>query len=744
MQQVQRLIDTKQYKKALEQNKILLEKEPQSQQLNILQANILRNLHQYSRSLEVIQTVLIKQDPDTQVPAYMSKGQTLQKMNKHQLALQCFEKVQQVSSKMPELHIARGIINLLISLGDSYWSLEQFQDAINAYNDAIKIDPENKQAMNGKGLVYLELKDIQKSIKWFDKAIKFDPNYPSPYNNKGNAYREAKDYDKALEFYEKALNLDPKYIDALDNKAFLLSEQRKFDESLEVLEQALNIDPDDKLIYIQKGNVLMEKQLYNDALDCFTKALRLDPRNLFALKRKGDAYQKLYDNDKALEFYNKAILYSNEYVLAYYSKSYVYYLDNKFNESIEAINKGIKLEPKYSSLYYIRSLIYLQEENYNSSISQLTQALTLQPKNPLYLICIAKLYFLTNDNKQSEYLNQANENKMYDSQQYFELQYHELLRNKDDIELTLQITEGLKSYQKPDKKQLQIKIRQFYKEYINQPTFKQEQLEKYSIEKQEILLSLGIAKPVQIAQKEQKVENQAQQPQNRKESIPEEIELPGIDLDEEFNKLIDLFHKKVEEKGAEQGQFINGFFWTTYNYIQVYDQLTKSQEISYNDYIELQSEVDYSDFVGFMLKEIQFNGKHLKVLEQALFFALGSKFDNKFETRKVKINKVFKTKCYSNTEYLAYYLAKALLNYEQKEHYEESATYDWLIANNLSEFTGFVRGSESGIYLLRDIYLSSSISKNPFDEIVLKCLNGAKNQKQQPQSSGSGSCCNIF
>lgn len=36
---------------------------------------------------------------------------------------------------MPELHIARG---------DSHWSLEQFQDAINAYNDAIKIDPENK------------------------------------------------------------------------------------------------------------------------------------------------------------------------------------------------------------------------------------------------------------------------------------------------------------------------------------------------------------------------------------------------------------------------------------------------------------------------------------------------------------------------------------------------------------------------------------------------------------------------
>ena len=55
-------------------------------------------------------------------------------------------------------------------------NLSKYQEAIEWYDKALKIDPNNILALNNKGLALSNLGKYQEAIEWYDKALKIDPN----------------------------------------------------------------------------------------------------------------------------------------------------------------------------------------------------------------------------------------------------------------------------------------------------------------------------------------------------------------------------------------------------------------------------------------------------------------------------------------------------------------------------------------------------------------------------------------
>ncbi len=67
--------------------------------------------------------------------------------------------------------------------GFAYGKSEQYQEAIEAYKQAIKIKPDLAMAYNNMGWAYDELGQYQEAIEAYKQALQIDPKYTLAYNN---------------------------------------------------------------------------------------------------------------------------------------------------------------------------------------------------------------------------------------------------------------------------------------------------------------------------------------------------------------------------------------------------------------------------------------------------------------------------------------------------------------------------------------------------------------------------------
>ena len=196
--------------------------------------------------------------------------------------------------------------------------------AIDNYNMAIKLNPEDAYAYLFRGYAYDDLKEYGKAIEDYSKAVELNPKEADFYYFRGVAYDYLKDYDKAIEDYSKAIELNPEYAEA----------------------------------YKDRGNVYRYKEEYDKAIEDYSKAIEFNPEVADAYYFRGFAYDNLKEYDKAIEDYNKAIELNPEDSDLYYSRGFVYADLKEYDKEIEDYSKAIELNPEDAELYYFRAKAY--------------------------------------------------------------------------------------------------------------------------------------------------------------------------------------------------------------------------------------------------------------------------------------------------------------------------------------------------------------------------------------------------
>ncbi|HXE97323.1 MAG TPA: tetratricopeptide repeat protein [Dongiaceae bacterium] len=100
-------------------------------------------------------------------------------------------------------------LNAWISLGNDYFDTEQAQKAINAYNKALEIEPNNPNVLTDQGVMFRKVGWYDKALANFEKANKIDPNHLQSIYNTGIVYAvDLKQPEKATPYWNKYLKLD--------------------------------------------------------------------------------------------------------------------------------------------------------------------------------------------------------------------------------------------------------------------------------------------------------------------------------------------------------------------------------------------------------------------------------------------------------------------------------------------------------------------------------------------------------
>lgn len=126
-------------------------------------------------------------------------------------------------------------------LGTYYFGLQQYDKAIQQYENAVNINQEFTPAYNLLGYAYRFQEQYDKSEKAFRKYIDLIPNDPNPYDSYAELLMKIGRYDESIENYKKALNLDQNFVnsyvgisDNLNFKGDYQSARTELDKLLQV------------------------------------------------------------------------------------------------------------------------------------------------------------------------------------------------------------------------------------------------------------------------------------------------------------------------------------------------------------------------------------------------------------------------------------------------------------------------------------------------------------------------------
>ena len=154
-----------------------------------------------------------------------------------------------------EIRKAGGVANYYFQQGVALETLGRVQDAITAYERAIREDSGHANANSNLGALYEVLGNKTQAEYYFREAIEADHSFHEARLNLARFFRKANRQEAAAKTLQEALDLDPSYLVARLELAMVLAEQKLLRSAIQLLEDGLKMDPTEPYLNLQTGKL---------------------------------------------------------------------------------------------------------------------------------------------------------------------------------------------------------------------------------------------------------------------------------------------------------------------------------------------------------------------------------------------------------------------------------------------------------------------------------------------------------
>ena len=208
--------------------------------------------------------------------------------------------------------------------GDALLKQQQYGQALQAYEEALRMDARNFHAWNGKGTALYSQGNYRKAYDAYQKATEIEPDNPVVWVSTGLALNRLQRYPQALVHFERALTLDPGYVAAWNGKADAQLDMNMPEDAITSYSQALVYEPQSFQAWNGLGNARSYLRDYAGAVEAYSRALIVNPRSAVAWCNKAEALIHYGHNRSALDALNEATELDRSYARAWTLKADVH------------------------------------------------------------------------------------------------------------------------------------------------------------------------------------------------------------------------------------------------------------------------------------------------------------------------------------------------------------------------------------------------------------------------------------
>jgi tetratricopeptide (TPR) repeat protein len=263
--------------------------------------------------------------------------------------------------------------------GASNLGLMQFDNAIDNYNQVLKIKPDYAEAYYNLGVVLKVKGDLEAAIDSYKQALNIKPDYTEVYNNMGNALRDKGDLEAAIDSYKQALKIKPDFAEAYYNLGVAQSDKGDLEAAIESYKQALNIKPDYTKVFINMGVAQSDKGDLEAAIDSYKQALRIKPDFAEAYYNMGNVLRDKGDLEAAIESYKQALNIKPDYTKVFLNMGVALSDKGELAAAIDCFKQALNIKPDYAEAYYSMGIAQNDKGDQEAAIDCYNQALKIKP-----------------------------------------------------------------------------------------------------------------------------------------------------------------------------------------------------------------------------------------------------------------------------------------------------------------------------------------------------------------------------
>ncbi|MFB3881899.1 MAG: tetratricopeptide repeat protein [Armatimonadota bacterium] len=345
---------------------------PRASTLDLLvEALEARNGGRYQEAVEHLQ-VLVELDPAL-YPGRCCLGSAYADLGRWQDAVDCYEQAIRLKP------VGASLASAEYKLGVAHSSLGHWREAADASKEAICLKPDYAEAHRELGHAYNKLGlygDAEAACK---EAIRLKPDYTEAYVELGVACGNLGRHEDTEVAFSKAVLLKPDCAEAYRGMGVLYDRLGRYEEAIDSHREAIRLRPDYAEAHHNLGWSYCNAGRYSEAIASYQQAIRLEPKDPGPPYNLGIAYSKLGRWDEASAAFMQAIRLKPECVEAHCMRGRAYSVLGRYEDAVGPYTHAVWLDPDSAEALCGLGYTYNSLGRWEEAAASLKQTTDLRP-----------------------------------------------------------------------------------------------------------------------------------------------------------------------------------------------------------------------------------------------------------------------------------------------------------------------------------------------------------------------------
>jgi len=255
----------------------------------------------------------------------------------------------------------------------------QFQQAVEYYHKALRLQPDFAEARSHLGWALYQQGEHDRAIEMFHQAIQQAPTLASAHNNLGWAFHEQGRHAEAVAAFNEALRHKPDFALARNNLGLALSALGRIESAVEQYRQAVHIQPSFADAHYNLGVALAQLGRNDEAVVAYGRALGLNPNHARARNNLGWLLHQKGRHAEAEAELRAAIRASPGFLRAMNNLGLVLTAQGKFDEAVSTYAKLLEQEPGHVEACNNLGIALAKQGKGEQAVRWFTEALKFKP-----------------------------------------------------------------------------------------------------------------------------------------------------------------------------------------------------------------------------------------------------------------------------------------------------------------------------------------------------------------------------